>query len=246
MPIALARGRDAPTIPSAYNRLQMTTVSAPDNPKAQQAESFDPDEYRMTIGEHLEELRMRLIFGMSGFIIAAIVCLAMGEKVVEFFLRPLMLALVANKLPPVVHYTEPAESFMVYIKASLITAGAISAPWVLYQLWQFVAAGLYPRERKYITKYLPLSIGLLIGGMVFLYMFVLPIMLEFFLSFTSGKPFHFTPTAHALVVPSTTQPAVVVPTISGDPSGVIDGQIWIDASEHRMKMFFDGEIRSFP
>ena len=86
---------------------------------------------------------------------------------------------------------EVSESFMVYIKISMITAAAFASPWMVYQLWQFVAAGLYPHERKYITKYLPLSITLLITGMVFLYVVVLPLMLRFFVAFNIGLPVRF-------------------------------------------------------
>ena len=70
---------------------------------------------------------------------------------------------------------------------------------MLYQIWQFIAAGLYPKERKYVTKYLPLSITLLIGGMLFLYFYVLPLMLEFFLAFNIGPSFksHHPLSAHA-------------------------------------------------
>ena len=75
---------------------------------------------------------------------------------------------------------------MTYLKVALICAAAIASPWLLYQLWQFVASGLYPKERKYVTKYLPLSITLLITGMLFLYFIVLPLMMTFFLEFNFG------------------------------------------------------------
>src|SRR3954468_4958691 len=149
---------------------------------------FDPDSYRMTIGEHLEELRTRMVLGIIGFTLAAVVCFIFGEKVVWWFCRPLMQALAANGFSPQVYMHEVSESFMVYIKISMITAAAFASPWMVYQLWQFVAAGLYPHERKYITKYLPLSISLLITGMVFLYVVVLPLMLKFFVAFNIGLP----------------------------------------------------------
>jgi len=56
-------------------------------------------------------------------------------------------------------------------------ACSITSPWAIYQLWQFVAAGLFPKERKYVTKYMPLSIVLLVTGMLFIYYIVLPITL---------------------------------------------------------------------
>src|SRR3954453_12310031 len=149
---------------------------------------FDPDSYRMTIGEHLEEMRTRMVLGIIGFTLACVVCFIFGEKVVWLFCRPLMQALAANGFSPQIYMHEVSESFMVYIKISMITAAAFASPWMVYQLWQFVAAGLYPHERKYITKYLPLSIPLLITGMLFLYVVVLPLMLKFFVAFSIGLP----------------------------------------------------------
>src|SRR5438067_2390677 len=161
---------------------------APSNVSSSRRENFDPDSYRMSIGEHLEELRTRLMLGLGGFVIAAIVFLIIGEKAVRgIFIRPLLLAQQHAHQSPQVYYTEIGESFMVYIKVSMILAAAVASPWILYQLWQFIAAGLYPKERKYITKYLPLSITLLISGMLFLYFVVLPLMLTFFLEFNLGS-----------------------------------------------------------
>jgi len=216
---------------------------APTN-EQRKSKEFDPDHFRMTIGDHLEELRIRLVLGLLGFVVAAGVCMCLKEPVMRFFLRPLMNALASNKLPPQVSFTEVSESFTVYIEVSLIVGTAIASPWLLYQIWQFVASGLYPRERKYITKYLPLSITLLITGMVFLYTVVLPLMMEFFLSFNYGPAFAVGPAATD--VAATTQPAVVVPFLHGDPPNPLNGQIWLDLTQERLKISYNGDIRSIP
>src|SRR5262245_41535698 len=124
----------------------MTTTASGAKPKRKSKDDFDPESYRMTIGEHLEELRMRLILGLGAFFIAAIVFLvpAVSVHVTRIFLNPLMWSLRHAHQSPQIYYSEVAESFMVYIKIALISAAAISSPWLLYQLWQFVAAGLYP------------------------------------------------------------------------------------------------------
>lgn len=75
------------------------------------------------------------------------------------------------------------EAFMTYIKVSLVSGLILSSPWVFYQLWLFVAAGLYPHERKYVYIYLPASIFLFLGGATFCYFFVFPPMLDFLLGF---------------------------------------------------------------
>ena len=85
----------------------------------------------MTIGEHLEELRSRLIFSILGFIVAAIVCLSFGQKIVVFFCRPLIDGLMKKNLNPQLFYTEISGGFMVYMKVSLICAVAMAGPWML-------------------------------------------------------------------------------------------------------------------
>ena len=77
------------------------------------------------------------------------------------------------------------EAFMTYMKVSFIAGLIISSPWIFYQLWLFVAAGLYPHERKYVHTYLPMSIVLFLGGVSFCFYAVLPVVLDFLLGFNS-------------------------------------------------------------
>ena len=175
----------------------------------------------------------------------AIVCYAMGDHLVAFFLRPLMIAQLRAHQSPRIYYTEVAESFMTFLKVGLICAAAISSPWLLYQLWQFVAAGLYPRERKYITKYLPLSITLLITGMLFLYFIVLPLMMTFFLEFNFGqgdligrgrKSIRRRALSRRMIVPRIQRRSAPIPPTA---------QMWFDRSQYRLKFFLEGEtVRS--
>lgn len=159
-------------------------------PETKTDESSEPDELRMTIGEHLEELRSRLIRGLLGFVVAMVACLIYGERIMGFFCAPFYNTLAAKGLKPEMVYTEVSEPFMVYMRVSLICALAVALPWMAYQLWQFVAAGLYPNERKTITRYIPLSLALLIAGMVFVYFLVLPWSIQFFVDFGNSIPSH--------------------------------------------------------
>jgi sec-independent protein translocase protein TatC len=205
---------------------------------------FDPDQFRMTLGEHLEELRSRLIKGLGAFIPITFICLLFGHKLVEWFIRPLLLALARNDLPPQVYFTETGESFLVYIQVSIIVGAAIASPWALYQAWQFIAAGLYPKERKYVTRYLPLSITLLMAGMAFMYYVVLPITLDVFLTFTIAAPLEFT---HAdTAAPPSTQPAIIIPFLDGSPANPVEGQVWVSKETKRLNIFFNGAVRSIP
>lgn len=205
----------------------------------------DPESCRMTIGEHLGELRFRLIMAMAGFGIVAVLCLIFGERVVAAFCRPLFHSMHSAGMNPQIYYREISDTFLVYIEISLISAAAIASPWIVYQLWLFVAAGLYPQERRTITRYVPLSLTLLISGMLMLYFFVLPISIDFFLSFSSGLPIS-TPTWPVPPGTTTTQPAVQLPVLAADPSHPPANSLWINAAEHRVKLFFDGRTLVLP
>lgn len=75
------------------------------------------------------------------------------------------------------------EGFMTYIKVCCIAGLVLASPWIFYQIWLFVAAGLHPHERKYIYVYLPMSLGLFIAGALAGFYYAFPLMLSFFISF---------------------------------------------------------------
>jgi sec-independent protein translocase protein TatC len=77
----------------------------------------------------------------------------------------------------------PLEVFMIYFSVCLVTGLVLASPWVFYQIWAFVAAGLYRHERHYVKKFLPFSLGLFLGGVALCYFFVLPYTLAFLLQF---------------------------------------------------------------
>jgi sec-independent protein translocase protein TatC len=106
--------------------------------------------------------------------------------------KPVPLALSAPEFREFRHTTEESnrpitlnvqEAFMMYIKVAFVAGFIIASPWILYQLWQFVAAGLYPHERRYVHVYLPLSVGLFLLGVVFAFYLALPLVLDFLLGF---------------------------------------------------------------
>lgn len=76
--------------------------------------------------------------------------------------------------PPELTTLSVQESMVVYIKVSLLCGLVLASPWVFYQIWSFVAAGLYPHEKHYVHKYLPLSVGLFIGGILLCQFAVIP------------------------------------------------------------------------
>lgn len=193
----------------------------------------------MTVGEHLEELRRRLLLALAGLAVIAVVCFIFGDRVLLWFCRPLYAVLEARGLNTQISYDTLGEPFTSWIRVNLITAAALASPWIVYQIWLFVAAGLYPHERRWVLRFAPLSVGLLIAGMLFVYLLVLPWTIQFFLDFASSVP---TPSG----VVTTTQPhtPVVIPRLDGNPANPVEGELWIDTRSSRVRMFENGQIRS--
>lgn len=142
---------------------------------------YDPIESTMSLGDHLEELRMRLILAIAGLITATIVCL------VPFFFNYIrkFIYYPHDKTMPELSLIvlAPADPFIVYMKMALISGLIISSPWIFYQLWMFIAAGLYPNERRYVYLAVPFSAGLFITGSLFFLYLIAPLSLRFFLKF---------------------------------------------------------------
>ena len=76
-----------------------------------------------------------------------------------------------------------AEPFTNYVKVSLMVGAILASPWILFQIWQFVAAGLYPHERRYVQQYFPFSVGLILTGAALAFFVVFEPVLNFLFSF---------------------------------------------------------------
>jgi sec-independent protein translocase protein TatC len=214
------------------------TVAVPPTPKP--VPKPHPDDYRMSIGEHLEELRWRLILSLVGLGIAVLICMGLGEHVIVWFCAPLVRGMQQHDLPPQLHYTGLSDLFMTYLKVTFISAAAIAGPWMIYQMWLFVAAGLYPHERQLVTRYIPLSIALFLGGLVFVYFLVLPLSIDFFLDFSDAIPL---PASAVSAKVATTRPVPTIQELRGDPITPPEGGIWFNTSESRLKACFGGKTR---
>lgn len=210
-----------------------------DSAPPQERPEFDPAEFRMTIGEHLEELRSRLIRALVGLFIALVICCMFGNQVLLWFCKPMYRVLEQKGLNTQLRYDTIGEPLTTWLAVNVIVAAVIASPWILYQFWQFVAAGLYPAERKHITRYLPMSIGLLALGMVFVYFLVLPWSLSFVIDFANSVP---VPGGHQ----TTTQPhtPTTLPILQGDPIKPIEGEWWIDDTTSKVKLYHKGQVRS--
>ncbi len=137
----------------------------------------------MSLGEHLEELRRRIFFALIGLAVAAIVAIVCGKWFTELFKFPYVTAMQQADKEPDLAVLAITTGLTMYLKISLIGAAVIASPWIFYQIWMFVSAGLFPREKRYIKFAIPVSAGLFIcGALFFLFVTATPI-LKFFIAF---------------------------------------------------------------
>jgi len=139
----------------------------------------------MTLGEHLEELRRRIIYALIGLVLGMVVALCFGKHIIAIIQRPYVRAMEQLGRDPELAFMDVTTAFVTYLKIAL-TAGLIfSAPWVFYQFWMFVSAGLYARERKYVMVAVPFSASLFVCGALFFLFVISDYILSFFLGFGS-------------------------------------------------------------
>ncbi|MCK9461706.1 MAG: twin-arginine translocase subunit TatC [Proteobacteria bacterium] len=144
---------------------------------------------KMTFLEHLEELRRRIIYCVVAVAGGIVVCWIFREEIRAFLEAPLYTAWSrVEGLPPAqpLSFTSLIEPFMAYLKLSAIGGVFLAVPAILYNLWKFIAPGLYKRERKVALPFVFVSSLLFLGGSTLCYAFVFPIGIQFFLEFAAG------------------------------------------------------------
>ena len=186
---------------------------------------------RMTLGEHLDELRTRLFRGLVGLLLAFGVCWFLRDTTTDIVMRPMRQALewVDQKQvakyeallaadptrPRSAYFTsdDPAnrqlraeltvprrpqalgftEQFWFAMNVTLLFASALGGPILLWQMWQFIAAGLYARERKLVLAYFPASVALFLAGILFGYFVLVPYGFYFLAAFFAPEKVAFAP-----------------------------------------------------
>ena len=122
----------------------------------------------MTLMEHLDELRKRIVHSAlylaGGFGVAWI----FHDRIVELFQAPLI------KIGKTLMFTHPMDALNLYLQASLVAGAIIASPFIFYQVWLFIAPGLYQKERRFVIPFMTATIGLFLGGATFGYFWVLP------------------------------------------------------------------------
>ena len=157
----------------------MTTPQSDPSPSAPEQEPGG----KMSFFEHLVDLRKRLINSAIAIAIGTMVGVSVSEKVIGFIARPMQEALRKQHLDDKLIYTSPAGMINIIITFGLYLGIVIAAPYVLYQVWLFIAPGLYKHERKAVTTFIFSSLFLFFAGISFGYFVMLPYVLNFLTSF---------------------------------------------------------------
>jgi sec-independent protein translocase protein TatC len=142
--------------------------------------AFEEPSSTMSLGDHLEELRHRIILAIAGVIVALVVSLFFSGAIISFIEKPFIEAMGKEAR---LQTLAPAEGIIIYMNIALIAGLVVSSPWVFYQLWMFVAAGLYPHERRYVHIAVPFSVCLFITGALLFIFYIAPVMLKFLILF---------------------------------------------------------------
>jgi len=142
----------------------------------------EPPTTTVSVLAHLAELRRRATIAIIVYAIGVMVLMNFSELVFEFISTPIRDALPVGT--PLIFLNAP-DVFFTYLKIALLLSLFATAPVTLYQLWAFVAPGLYQYERKAFVVYFMASLGLLLTGGAFAFYVVFPLIFEFFLSFST-------------------------------------------------------------
>lgn len=163
----------------------------------------DVEEPRMTFGEHLDDLRRRVFLAVLAPLAATVVCYVwFRNDLLHILLDPpfpawrlwghdvLVLTPPRVDLNPATPYT----AFMTQMMVALVAGLILASPWVFYQIWAFVGAGLKPRERRFVRIYGPFSLLLFLTGVLFFYFIIYPVALSYLYSY--GQDFNAYQLAH--------------------------------------------------
>jgi Tat protein translocase TatC len=153
-------------------------------PEATEEEKFK--EKRLPISEHLEELRSRIIKSILIVIGLFFINWFFKARILDIVKKPHSITMKNLGLSQSLQVLSYQEGFYAYIKLCLITSVFMAYPLILYQIWKFVEAGLFKKERKYVKTFAPISYVAFITGVLFGYYFLIPYGLQFLIKILGG------------------------------------------------------------
>lgn len=163
---------------------QETGASSRQDEHALQQEDGQQVEKELALTEHLRELRDRLIKSLIAVCVGFALCYAVIEPIFSFLAKPL-----DDILPPgtTLIFTSYPEAFFTYIKLALVCGIFVASPVILYQLWAFIAPGLYEHEKKWAMPFVIASTIFFVGGAMFGYFVVFPAAFNFLAGYANSN-----------------------------------------------------------
>jgi sec-independent protein translocase protein TatC len=137
----------------------------------------------MSLMEHLEELRKRLIHSAFYLVFFSGLAYVFHQRLYGIIQRPL------DQLHIQLNFTHPTDPLNLYLKTALVGGAIMASPFILYQVWLFISPGMYANEKRYVMPFMSATVGLFLAGAWFGYHWVLPGAIEF-LVLKMGGPFH--------------------------------------------------------
>jgi sec-independent protein translocase protein TatC len=141
------------------------------------------DAHAMPLLVHLEELRKRIIFAIVGVLVGFFSCWYFADRIFGLMQQPIIQALRHHGLGGGLVYLNPTEPFNIYLEVAFVAGLFVSSPFVFYQLWLFIAPGLYRKEKSYVLPFLLSTVGLFVAGGLFGYKMVYPASLDFLIGY---------------------------------------------------------------
>lgn len=142
----------------------------------------EPGEGRMSFLEHLDELRKRITHVVGALLVGFLVAFAFIDKVFAFVYQRLTTNIPGGKLI----FTEPGEAFFLWIKIALVSGVLIASPYIMLQVWLFIAPGLYAKEKRLAIPFVVSSSGLFVAGAAFSHYVLFPAAWTFFAGFSNS------------------------------------------------------------
>ena len=180
----------------------------------------------MSIGDHLEELRTRIILCIIPPIPLAILFFLVADSIVRWFLVPLYAVLEKHGLPTQVQVLSPPEFLIAEMKIAFGAAVLTAGPWIMYQLWRFVSPGLHKHERRFVYFLIPFSTLLGILGLLLMYFVMLPVILDFMVTLAGSIEMNTTAIAVGESISH-----VTLPVLNTHPEVAAIGDSWIKMPE---------------
>jgi len=186
----------------------------------------------MSFGDHLDELRLRLILAIAGILPIFVVAIAVGKPVMAMLMVPIRAKLLEANQPAALLATGPFEAVSTWFRVVIVLTILAGAPWLIFQLWRFISPGLHRSERRFAYFLIPMSMVLTIIGELFLYYIILPVILAFLIGFGTSVARMDIDT---MPLPEGAESAQVI-VLPADPEAPKTGDLWVNTSIRQFRV----------